>query len=59
MGNKESKKDTAILDFQVTGKSGKIVISLESVKPKEYNTRITSAISTGPYGASLTNLEDN
>jgi hypothetical protein len=59
MGSKESKTDAAILDFQVTGKGGKIVISLESVKPKEYNARNTSAMTSGPYGESLSNIEDN
>jgi hypothetical protein len=59
MNGKDNKNKVAILDFQVTGKSGKIVISIESLKPKDYNSEITNAMTSGPYSQSTSNIEDN
>lgn len=59
MKGKEKKNTMAILRFQVTGKNGKMVISLDSIKPKEYNSEITNARTGGPFSQSLSNIEDN
>jgi hypothetical protein len=56
---KGNKNSVAILQFQVTGKKGKIVISLGSVKPKNYNSEIINARTTGPFSQALSNIEDN
>ena len=59
MEGKDAKNKTCILKFRVTEKNCNIIFNLTKVDPEEYNSQITSAIMSGPYSQSTSNIEDN